>query len=428
MNLFPSRSSSPSSFSSSSSSSSTSSSSLSFDPTMCSSKKATAGCLTGILRRILCSRGLPTHPSDQIRDADSVLQTREHDEFKADYHKTQVGSLTPTSTNVTTVSAPGIVARLMGLDSMVEIPTESSAASLSRSRSMNSVQCFGECDRLQGIHRRVKSTLSFREVPGFTFLENDENFLVLSFEGEEFESKLGSERLKQKPKLKENRKEKMYSENIMSGKEKQSRKNDGKLREVTNIMPQSSFKVSPEKKYINSEPEMFDDVLSDRKLDRKKRRMRRKKNKPSCNCTAEKTEQECNSEETSPVSVLDFDRQVPGTDLDSPGMGMSPRRKLSTELGNGQHFLLRFDANLMIEQRNVKENDEHKNEARRRKENQRQIYLDIWEEACKKAGDEVTGSNQVWKHGDSESISEDLESEIFQRLVNELVDQLLVDQ
>ncbi|KAK4275151.1 hypothetical protein QN277_018284 [Acacia crassicarpa] len=421
MNLFPTR--------SSSSSSSTSSSSLSFDPTMCSSKKATEGCLTGILRRILCSRGLPTHPSDQIRDADSVLQTKEHDEFKADYHKTQVGSLTPTSTNATTVSAPGIVARLMGLDSMVEIPTESSAASLSRSRSMNSVQCFGECDRLQGIHRRVKSTLSFREVPGFTFLENDENFFVLSFGDEEFESKLGSERLKQRPTLKENRREKMYSENIMSGKEKQSRKSDGKLREVTNIMPQSSFMVSPEKKYINSEPEMFDNVLSDRKLDRRKRRMRRrKKKKPSCNCTAEKTEQECNSEETSPVSVLDFDRQVPGKDLDSPGMGMSPRRKLSTELGNGQHFLLRFDANLMIEQRNIKENDEHKNEARRRKEKQRQRYLDIWEEACKKAGEDVTGSNQVWKHGDSESISEDLGSEIFQYLVNELVDQLLVGQ
>lgn len=100
----------------------------------------------------------------------------------------------------------------------------------------------------------------------------------------------------------------------------------------------------------------------------------------------------------------------------------SPRRKLSSELGNGQHFLLRFDANLMIEQKN----DEHKNEGRRRKEKQRQRYIDIWEEACKKAGDEVIGSNQVWKNGDSESIGEDLESEIFQYLVNELVDQLLL--
>ncbi|XP_028784750.1 vitellogenin isoform X2 [Neltuma alba] len=322
MNLFPSRFSSPSSFSSSSSSysssySSSSSSSFSFDSTMCTSKKATAGCLTGILRRILCSRGLPTHPSDQIRDDDSVLQTQQVHQFKAD-HKTLAGSVTPTSTNATTVSAPGIVARLMGLDSMAELPTESSAASLSRSRSMNSVQCFGECDRLEGIHRRVKSTLSFREVPGFTFLENDDNFLVLSFESQQFESKLGSARLKQRPKSKENRREKLSSENIMSGKEKQSRKvgdekplrkNDGKLREVTNVTPQSSVKNSSEKKYINSEAEMIEDVLHDRKPDRRRRRR-----KPSCNCTVEKTEPDCNSEETSPVSVLDFDRQVPGSD------------------------------------------------------------------------------------------------------------------
>jgi hypothetical protein len=53
---------------------------------------------------------------------------------------------------------------------------------------MNSVEFRGESDQMHGQHRRVKSTLSFREMPTFLEVENKEYF-VLSFENIGSESK-----------------------------------------------------------------------------------------------------------------------------------------------------------------------------------------------------------------------------------------------
>ncbi|KAF7841579.1 vitellogenin isoform X2 [Senna tora] len=96
---------------------------------MCSSKKATAGCLTSIFRRILYSHGLPTHPSDQIRDLDSLPTNEINHQFKTK-HKIEATSSASTSSSSSSIVPLGIVARLMGLESMAEIPTESSASSL----------------------------------------------------------------------------------------------------------------------------------------------------------------------------------------------------------------------------------------------------------------------------------------------------------
>lgn len=116
-------------------------------------------------------------------------------------------------------------------------------------------------------------------------------------------------------------------------------------------------------------------------------------------------------------------------EADSVEVNLSSRRKLSPEIGNDQHFLLRFDGNLMIEQRKMKAKEGQGYEGAKRKERQRQEYMDnIWDEACRKAEDEIVGSKQIWKEGDWESISEDFESQIFDYLVDELIDQLLVGQ
>ncbi|OMO84369.1 hypothetical protein CCACVL1_10862 [Corchorus capsularis] len=68
---------------------------------MCTPKSATAGCLAGILRRILCSHSLPTHPSDHITEATSVASSYKKKEFSS------VDKIDGSKVS------PGIVARLM---------------------------------------------------------------------------------------------------------------------------------------------------------------------------------------------------------------------------------------------------------------------------------------------------------------------------
>ncbi|KAG6583357.1 hypothetical protein SDJN03_19289, partial [Cucurbita argyrosperma subsp. sororia] len=178
MKLLPS----PSCSSSSSSSSSSSFSTSTFDAHGCNPRAAlaTPSCLSGILRRILCSGTLPTHLTDQITDDTSSV--------KSDEKLLQVKDL-----NVKPTS--GIVARLMGLDPLPEMKQNHN--SIARSQSMNSVGHFYK--HLEGKHERVRSTQSFQETPTFLELENEEYF-ILSFEGEikskEFRAKQRSQRIR----------------------------------------------------------------------------------------------------------------------------------------------------------------------------------------------------------------------------------------
>nr|KYP76099.1 hypothetical protein KK1_020322 [Cajanus cajan] len=348
--------------------SSSSSSITSLEPTMCTSKSTSSGCLTSILRKILCSDGLP-------RD-----QTRELDSLDKDQNLKGKQNV-ETSTTSTTITTPGIVARLMGLES-IEMPCGSKPNSLSRSRSMNSVDCLGEFNGMEVLHKRVKSTLSFREPPTFLLHESDK-FLVLSFEGKgesrEFKSsgrkrEQGCEELKQKV-----RSERVKLSQNMKGKE-----------------------VA---------------------VGEKQKRRRRKKKKTICQ-TENKVEVDCKSEDSSPVSVLDFERELCGT------VDLSSRRKLSPKLESDQHIPVNSDDNLVIDEKKDKaiDNNNNKNEGSKKKEKKVQDYIDICSEVCRIVDDELAASNQkhIWtnKQGDLGGISADLESEIFDYLLNELVDEL----
>ncbi|KAJ9172500.1 hypothetical protein P3X46_015730 [Hevea brasiliensis] len=94
----------------------------SLDANMCTSKSAIASCLACILRRLLCPRSLPTHPSDQMKDTTSI---RSH--IKQQHFINSNATLDSAST------APGIVARLMGLESFPDT-MHVSACSLSRTQ------------------------------------------------------------------------------------------------------------------------------------------------------------------------------------------------------------------------------------------------------------------------------------------------------
>ncbi|CAJ1948482.1 unnamed protein product [Sphenostylis stenocarpa] len=131
-------------------------------------EKPKSGCFTGFLRVLLCAGNAsspPVHPSD---------------------HFTEYESENAHSTKETVVvndgSTPGVVARLMGLDSLPNpkwVLKGGTPDSVPRSRSVNFVDFLLEFDSSRANHRRVKTSASFREVPGLVENQNIGNNLFV---------------------------------------------------------------------------------------------------------------------------------------------------------------------------------------------------------------------------------------------------------
>ncbi|KAH7542241.1 hypothetical protein FEM48_Zijuj02G0052500 [Ziziphus jujuba var. spinosa] len=447
-----------SSSSSSSFSFSRSSSSASFDVKMCgNSKSASAGCLAGILRRILCSGSLPTYPSDQITEETKCVQFSELQDFKP-------------KEKIQTPSTPGLVARLMGLDSMPDLDTGSIPNSVSRSRSMNSVDRLVGCEQIQGKnHRRVKSTLSFREIPTFVELENEE-FFILSFEngngGKEMRSKdrkcgEGFGELKQRKtersKNMGNRREKVVVARTkttttkkedehgekrkvlsdLNGKEMVRKRisdkpcvilgnNNGRVRVGDSTRNSTPKKSTCEKKSAAKEaitrsrkPTNKDQAINGGESSTKKKNMM---TMTDFNALDNVLETECNSEDSSPVSVLDcckflVDPEVPISEEDFLSPISNPRRKLSSEIEKEDQPRSRKDDNLIHEEGKLQGNEGKKCGSSQ-----------MWEEVCRLTEAELFGSNWlqrgVWKYENFEGIDANFESHILNQLLEEVVDQI----
>lgn len=328
------------------------SSTSSFDPNMCTSKSATASCLTGLLRRILCSRSLPTHPSDQITETSSILCDGRHQELIKSNEKLE-----------TTAATPGVVARLMGLESFPEtssVDMKVSANSISRSRSMNSVEFRGESDRMQGQHRRVKSTLSFREMPTFLEVENKEYF-VLSFET------IGSE--SKKVRSKERKCEVRSGELKEKRREKCKRKENRREKAVEAEKRESEEKINKMVLKVLKESELSNRILEDHKpaqevgnggkiedspahmslkgsetvyLENKWLYHKevsgigaelRRRNKKTKGCAFKNEEAEFSSQDSSPVSVLDFDQFIVDPEVTKSGVILLSSAQILTPSG-----------------------------------------------------------------------------------------------
>ncbi|XP_039067993.1 uncharacterized protein LOC120214065 isoform X1 [Hibiscus syriacus] len=118
---------------------------------MSDTKRSSSGCFSSVLRRILCSGNPQTHPSDCIVGLNTIDEVAEVQVPGSD-------------------SGPGIVARLMGLDSLPENNNwlhkgKFPQGPVTRSRSVNFMDYMLEFDLTQAKHRRVKTSSSFREVP-----------------------------------------------------------------------------------------------------------------------------------------------------------------------------------------------------------------------------------------------------------------------
>ncbi|VFQ71201.1 unnamed protein product [Cuscuta campestris] len=124
-------------------------------------------CFSGMLTLFLCRKSLPTHPSDQLPDPDS------NNPLFVDQE----------STLKSTTTSPGIVARLMGLESMPDLSAQRSRSfgSFLKSRSVNFIDFSPQTLTGEAQHRRVRTSVSFREAVRSSDREKPD-FLILCFD------------------------------------------------------------------------------------------------------------------------------------------------------------------------------------------------------------------------------------------------------
>ncbi|KAB2035426.1 hypothetical protein ES319_D04G151600v1 [Gossypium barbadense] len=116
---------------------------------MRNTKNSSSGCFSAVFPRLFCSGSPQTHPSDPIIELNAV-------DIMA---KAQVQA---------SESGPGIVARLMGLDTLPDnnwVCRAKTPSSVPRSKSVNFMDYMLDFDLTKATHRRVKTSTSFQELP-----------------------------------------------------------------------------------------------------------------------------------------------------------------------------------------------------------------------------------------------------------------------
>jgi len=143
---------------------------------MAKPEKPKFGCFPALLRVLLCAGNAtspPVHPSDHFTESEQSENA---------HYSTKETML------VNDGSTPGVVARLMGLDSLPNPKwgvKGGTPDSVPRSRSVNFVDYLLEFDASHAIHRRVKTSASFREVPSLVQNQNGSSHLfVLCMDGD----------------------------------------------------------------------------------------------------------------------------------------------------------------------------------------------------------------------------------------------------
>ncbi|KAK3035464.1 hypothetical protein RJ639_032889 [Escallonia herrerae] len=413
-------------FLSSSASSAASSSTTTTTTTTCDggSKSANSGCLTGVLRRLLCFNDLPTYPSDHIKEVE--FEVNENEILHCMKTEDKVGSS----------GTPGIVARLMGLDSMPRIgleKTQISPNSVARSRSMNSADSLKEFESMQGEHRRVKSSLSFREAPTFLEQENEE-FFILSFEelgSRNRKSEIVFGELKQRraerSKKKNKTRESVYEENKENSEanftSSQCDKSSCRAKDSSTVLP------PVQNSHLSLEVlERFKPIYHEENAKRERRRKRRRKKKESCS-GATKVEADGDAENSSPVSVLDF---VPETLTSGSRLTSSKSRKKLAEKLESYTYISTSDTNsnsLTVDDCELKR-IESKKVVSKSRAYKGENYVEMWGEICNLAETETRQSNcmyrEGWKLEDFQEVCSALGLEILDQMLVELVDQLTI--
>lgn len=123
------------------------------------------GCFSSFLKVLICAKNgtsPPVYPSENVEETESIHSKKD---------KLFDDTITP-----------GVVARLMGLDSLPNTKRVIKGTTLDtvpRSRSVNFVDYLLEFDRNMSNHRRAKTSASFREVPSIFPMKKSDPFVVI---------------------------------------------------------------------------------------------------------------------------------------------------------------------------------------------------------------------------------------------------------
>lgn len=255
------------------------------------SKTQTFGCISLLLQRFLCSGTSSTYPSDQITEPG----------FKSpDFGS---GPLRARG------DEPGAVARLMGLDS---IPMTDKTRVVSRSRSVNS--CVSD-EMIKGKHRRVKCSLDSYQFPEYVELEDD-RFFILSFEKDRNEKgfgelkQMGTRKCKKRRETRENRSKTEYQTRIEGKENNIDATNVSPGRERLEIGELKQRRKEKRKNRRKRREIKLRQNIEKENLIKNYRRWSRDEDLANCEVrsTKEEEEESGSCDDSSPVSVLDYDR------------------------------------------------------------------------------------------------------------------------
>ncbi|KAJ7949990.1 ALC-interacting protein [Quillaja saponaria] len=316
---------------------------------MTNSDNANSGCFSGILRQLLCAGGssASTHPVNHIAELTPIVTELDHPlEDPRKCTKAKVG-----------VSAtPGVVARLMGLDSLPNtnlVPKGTYPDSVMRSKSMNFVDYLLEFDSSQAQHHRIRTSASFREVPALLQQQQNHEVVVLYWDNPKERHRSGSKLRKSEMSFEELKQRKTQrSKNKKSMKQRITVKNEvenqGKNKKISKLKDEPRrvpSNCSRKAGYHNVSKELGNSVGASTSSRSKSPLLNRQKevfDGPKVTRTrrnqqaSKKIVSECSSESFSPVSVLDVDEfpilhKTPSSE-DSGPIKMNSKWKSEAEL------------------------------------------------------------------------------------------------
>ncbi|KAL7133971.1 hypothetical protein ABFS83_12G174700 [Erythranthe nasuta] len=369
-------------------------------------------CFSGILRRLICSGSLPTHPSDDKFVEPNIIEQKP-EEYSMEHRVANM--------KVEAASTPGVVARLMGLDSFPSSPflapkEKTTLGSFFRSRSVNSIDFLSHFDPViikQGRphhhhhHRRVRTSVSFREGIHDNFSSNvilrledtaeveQPEFLITRKTSSDMNNYQHSkivkgDRIRNREKLQEKSVANKLSKNVeIMYQKKPSQKMDFHAKSTTHGLKKETRKAEISKEEL-------------RKNSKTKKKMV---------LSHEKVQSGCRMKRVHPQATVVLPLPVCSRNNAASKIGKSERSPCSS---GGAHSAHNGEIRAITKGKN----------GRKMKSKESCYYKRMAEEICRLADEDVKENN--WMFDDFEDMCHHFGQEILQVLLQQFVDELVI--
>ncbi|XP_059305360.1 uncharacterized protein LOC132056973 isoform X1 [Lycium ferocissimum] len=350
-----------------------------------------AKCFSGIFQRLLCGGSLPTHPSDQFKEQNTTTfdHTSQELPFK---DETNIS-------NKVAANSPGIVARLMGLDSLPE-EEKPNFGSFSRSRSVNSLDYLMKFNLAENFHhRRVRTSVSFREMPNFD-QEFKSEFLVFCFNDEKEKQGFSTIRKSTKVGTQEMKPKNKGQKKVDFAKSSTNMSSAGQKKEVCGKQNRIANKVKKQVK--------FEDHLRKMSVESK---VEKKKSKSKC-VVSTKIQPLFNSTDSSPIHHL---QQAANPADGNEGKLQLNSRKSPPRVTDPEHAI----TSKVEKQKDICKETNY--------------YIKVLGEICRLTEEELNESHWIatttgenFKIEDFEELCEQIGQEVLELLLDQIVHELLI--